>query len=114
MFSLPQSEYDSLTEIVNRWSGLQNDGSFESNARSTLLAPLAALRGLCLTVEDAATMPVIEIDINELDLPDDVQRSSQPLWDSDEGIDPAEEDDPNLDWSADFTGQDGDVDPEEG
>lgn len=114
MFSLPQSEYDSLTEIVNRWSGLQNDGSFEGNARAVLLSPLAALRGLCLTTEDAATMTPIQIDTSQLDLPEDVVRSVQPDVDQDDGLAILEEDDGSDDWSADFIGYDGDVDPVEG
>lgn len=114
MFSLPQSEYDSLTEIVNRWSGLQNDGSFEASARAALLSPLAALRGLCLTIEDAATMPVIEIDINDLDLPEDVPRSVQPSEDPDADVTASEEDVQGSGWSADFIGYDGDVDEQEG
>jgi hypothetical protein len=67
--------YNSLTELVNRWSTLQNDGSFESHARESLLVPLAALRGLIVTNDDAAALLPAEVDLSILDVPEDEERA---------------------------------------
>jgi hypothetical protein len=65
MFVLPQLQYDSLTEIANRWSGSSDDGSFASTVRHSLIAPLAMLRGL--SVSEADPVPqLVEVALAEL------------------------------------------------
>jgi hypothetical protein len=102
MWTLNSSRYNSLTDLIHRWSNNPADG-LEGSIQAACLPLVAGIRGLVVTVEDEAALEDLDQDYEDL-LPDDLPNlPAAPLPPGDPGLPPVPDPEDYVDEDGDFS-----------